>query len=159
MSSWEKVSMSYLNRERTFSLAAVVSSILLLCAGCGNSETVHEIEQSDLVGLWKGSGGDSIRFYSDHELKASDLSAFGSEGNGCTGRGVGQWSFYFETDDSVGTLMTSDEASEGSLISVTLSEGGEGECDVDLSVIDEGRSLCIADLDQVCSSDLRFTRQ
>ncbi len=55
--------------------------------------------------------------------------------------------------------MTSDEASEGSLISVTLSEGGEGECDVDLSVIDEGRSLCIADLDQVCSSDLRFTRQ
>ncbi|KQX32123.1 hypothetical protein ASD97_16870 [Streptomyces sp. Root63] len=72
---------------------------------------------------------------------------------------MGQWSFYFETDDSVGTLMTSDEASEGSLISVTLSEGGEGECDVDLSVIDEGRSLCIADLDQVCSSDLRFTRQ
>ncbi|NDZ58547.1 hypothetical protein G3I47_14920 [Streptomyces anulatus] len=136
-----------------------MSSILLLCAGCGNSESVHEIKQGDLVGLWKDSTGNSIRFYGDHELKVSGISAFRSEGSGCTGRGVGQWSFYFETGDSVGTLMTSDEASEGSLISITLPESGEGECDVDLSVIDEGRSLCIADLDQVCSSDLRFTRQ
>ncbi|WP_228181421.1 hypothetical protein [Streptomyces anulatus] len=137
---------------------SLVSAVLLSCAGCG-SETLHAIDRSDLVGSWKTSGGDSIRFYSDHELKVSGISAFHSEGSGCTGRGVGQWSFYFETGDSVGTLMTSDEASEGSLISITLPESGEGECDVDLSVIDEGRSLCIADLDQVCSSDLRFTRQ
>ncbi|TVP34372.1 hypothetical protein A3L22_13225 [Streptomyces griseus subsp. griseus] len=72
---------------------------------------------------------------------------------------MGGWSFYFETDDSGEGLMTSDEASEGSLISVSLPGNGAGECLVNLSVIDEGRSLCIADLDQVCTSDIRFRRQ
>ncbi|MFE9695876.1 hypothetical protein [Streptomyces sp. NPDC006270] len=151
--------MRYVDRGRAFALASVVSSALLLCAGCSSSETAHKIKQGDLVGLWKGSGGDSIRFYGDHEFKASGLPKSDSQGKSCTGQGVGQWSFYFETDDSVGTLMTSDEASEGSLTSVTLPESGGGECDFDFSVIDQGRSLCVADLDQVCSSDVRFTRQ
>ncbi|MFC8706893.1 hypothetical protein ACFUIV_32605 [Streptomyces anulatus] len=103
--------------------------------------------------------GGSIRFLGDHEVKASGFSSPDPEEESCTGGGVGRWSFYFEIDDSGEALRTSDEASEGSLISVRLSEGTERECHVNLSVIDEGRSLCIADLDQVCSSDLRFTRQ
>lgn len=119
---------------------SLLSSVLILCAGCGSAETRHEIKQSDLVGLWKSSVGGSMSFLGDHEVKASGFSSPDPEEGSCTDGGAGRWSFYFETDDSVGTLMTSDEASEGSLISVTLSEGGEGECDVDLSVIDEGRS-------------------
>ncbi|MEV8007202.1 hypothetical protein AB0P10_31695 [Streptomyces parvus] len=55
--------------------------------------------------------------------------------------------------------MTSDEASEGSLISVRLLGNDEGECHVGLSVIDEGRSLCVADIDNVCATGARFTRQ
>ncbi|OSC61266.1 hypothetical protein B5180_36180 [Streptomyces sp. BF-3] len=72
---------------------------------------------------------------------------------------MGDWSFYFATDDSGELLMTSDEASEGSLISVRLREDAEGECHVDLSVIDEGRSHCVADIDNVCATGARFTRQ
>ncbi|WP_263869845.1 hypothetical protein [Streptomyces sp. WA6-1-16] len=40
-----------------------------------------------------------------------------------------------------------------------LREDAEGECHVDLSVIDEGRSHCVADIDNVCATGARFTRQ
>ncbi|MFD6655683.1 hypothetical protein ACFWEB_11065 [Streptomyces parvus] len=133
--------------------------MLLLCTACGGSETAHKIKQEDLVGAWKNADDDSLRFYADHQLKADALAETGSGGRECEGRGVGDWSFYFETDELGEGLMASDEVSEGSLISVSLPGNGEGECLVNLSVIDEGRSLCIADLDQVCTSDIRFRRQ
>ncbi|WP_228923139.1 hypothetical protein [Streptomyces sp. DH7] len=135
---------------------SLLSSVLLLCAGCG-AETLHEIDQGDLVGSWKTSEGNSIRFFVDREVRTNGFSGPGEES--CGDGGVGYWSFYVAMDDRGESIQTSPEASEGNFISVSLQEGGEGECDVDLSVIDEGRSLCIADLDQVCSSDLRFTRQ
>ncbi|MFI1184866.1 hypothetical protein [Streptomyces californicus] len=133
--------------------------MLLLCTACGSSETAHEIKQEDLVGAWKNADGDSLRFYADHQLKADVLAETGAGGRECEGRGVGDWSFYFETDELGEGLTASDEASEGSLISVSLPKNDEGECLVNLSVIDEGRSLCIADLDQVCTSGIRFRRQ
>ncbi|WP_032770175.1 hypothetical protein [Streptomyces sp. CNS654] len=136
---------------------SVLASVLLLYAVC-SSETQHVIGQGDLVGAWENADGDSLRFYADHEVKADALAETGSGGRECEGRGVGDWSFYFATDDSGELLMTSDEASEGSLISVRLPGNGEGEYLVNLSVIDEGRSLCIADLDQVCTSGIRFRR-
>ncbi|MYX02075.1 MULTISPECIES: hypothetical protein [unclassified Streptomyces] len=137
---------------------SVLASVLLLYAVC-SSETQQVIGRGDLVGAWKNADGDLLRFYADHEVKADALAETGSGGRECEGRGVGDWSFYFATDDSGELLMTSDEASEGSLISVRLPGNDEGECQVDLSVIDGGRSLCVADLDNVCATGARFTRQ
>ncbi|OKJ11339.1 hypothetical protein AMK20_17000 [Streptomyces sp. TSRI0261] len=135
---------------------SLMSAVLLFCAGCG-SETLHAIDRSDLVGSWKTSGGDSIRFLADREVRSNGFSDSGEEG--CGDGGVGRWSFYVVLDDRGESMETSPEASEGSLISVRLPGGAEGECQVDLSVIDEGRSLCVADLDNVCATGARFTRQ
>ncbi|MET8879916.1 hypothetical protein [Streptomyces rubiginosohelvolus] len=135
---------------------SLLSSALLLCAGCG-SETQHVIGQGDLVGSWETSGGDSIRFSVDREVTTNGFSDSGEES--CGNGGVGYWSFYVAMDDRGESLETSPEATEGDFISVSLPEGAEGECQVDLSVIDEGRSLCVADLDNVCASGARFTRQ
>ncbi len=135
---------------------SVLASVVLLCAGCG-SETLHAIDRSGLVGSWKTSGGDSIRFFADREVRTNGFSDSGEES--CGDGGVGRWSFYVVMDDRGESWETSPEASEGSLISVRLREDVEGECHVDLSVIDEGRSLCVADLDNVCATGARFTRQ
>ncbi|MEU2763395.1 hypothetical protein [Streptomyces sp. NPDC007094] len=135
---------------------SLLSSVLLLGAGCG-SETLHPIDRSELVGSWKTSEGDSIRFLADREVRTSGFSDSGEES--CGDGGVGRWSFYVVMDDRGESLETSPEAFEGSLISVRLPGGAEGECQVDLSVIDEGRSLCVADLDNVCATRERFTRQ
>ncbi|SCF72270.1 hypothetical protein [Streptomyces sp. Cmuel-A718b] len=135
---------------------SVLASVLLLYAGCG-SETLHAIDRSGLVGSWKTSGGDSIRFFADREVRTNGFSDSGEES--CGDGGVGRWSFYVVMDDRGESLETSPEATEGSLISVRLREDAEGECHVDLSVIDEGRSLCVADIDNVCATGARFTRQ
>lgn len=135
----------------------LVSSVLLFAGGCGSAETLHAINRGDLVGSWKSSGGDSMRFSADREVRTHGFSDSGEEN--CGDGGVGKWSFYVAMDEAGESLHTSSEASEGSLISVRFPESAGGGCHVDLSVIDAGRSLCIADLDQVCSSDLRFTRQ
>ncbi|MGW8485370.1 hypothetical protein [Streptomyces sp. NPDC055886] len=135
---------------------SLLSSVLLFCAGCG-SETQHVIGQGDLVGSWKTSGGDSIRFSVDREVTTNGFSDSGEES--CGDGGVGYWSFYVAMDDRGESIQTSPEATEGDFISVSLREGTEGECQVDLSVIDEGRSLCVADLDNVCAFGARFTRR
>ncbi|MFI7288832.1 hypothetical protein ACIBRY_19605 [Streptomyces anulatus] len=134
-----------------------LSSVLLFCVGCGSTETLHAINRGDLVGSWKSSGGDSILFSADREVRTNGFSDSGEKS--CGDGGVGKWSFYVVMDEAGESLQTSPEASEGSLISVRLPESADGGCQVDLSVIDEGRSLCVADLDEVCSTEARFTRQ
>ncbi|MFI7890754.1 hypothetical protein [Streptomyces sp. Cmuel-A718b] len=136
---------------------SLLSSVLLLCAGCGGTETQHAIDQGELVGSWKTSGGDSIRFSVDREVMTNGFSDSGEES--CGDGGVGDWSFYVAMDDRGQSIQTSPEATEGDFISVSLREGTEAECQVDLSVIDEGRSLCVADLDNICATGARFTRQ
>ncbi|MFD5696221.1 hypothetical protein [Streptomyces rubiginosohelvolus] len=135
---------------------SVLASVLLLYAVC-SSETRHAIDQGDLVGSWKTSGGDSIRFFADREVRTNGFSDSGEES--CGDGGVGYWSFYVAMDERGESLQTSPEATAGDFISVSLQEGSERECQIDLSVIDEGRSLCVADLDNVCATWARFTRQ
>ncbi|MEW2173329.1 hypothetical protein AB0935_25895 [Streptomyces sp. NPDC007027] len=150
-----KIKVESVRKRFAISSMSLMSSVLLFCAGCG-SETLHPIDRSELVGSWKTSEGDSIRFLADREVRTSGFSD--SDDESCGG-GVGRWSFYVVLDDRGESMETSPETSEGSLISVRLSGGAEGECQVDLSVIDEGRSLCVADLDNVCATRERFTRQ
>lgn len=146
----------FMRKRSAMASMSLLSSVLLLCAGCG-SETQHVIGQGDLVGSWKASGGDSIRFLADREVRTNGFSD--SDQESCGHGGVGYWSFYVAMDDRGESIRTSPEATEGDFVSVSLREGAEGECQVDLSVIDEGRSLCVADLDNVCATGERFTRQ
>ncbi|WP_306317439.1 MULTISPECIES: hypothetical protein [unclassified Streptomyces] len=111
------------------------------------------------VGNWRAESGATVSLAADHTFTSTRLTVGGLADTGCPGgRGSGDWAFFAHEGGNTYSA-SSEKTKSGSKIGLSFSSPSDTTCWMDLTVVDNGKSLCATDdPDMPCGLNTRFTR-
>ncbi|WP_338677352.1 hypothetical protein V1460_33575 [Streptomyces sp. SCSIO 30461] len=152
--------ISRLGPAKRAGILAYAAAVLLLTS-CSNQDKLAKVRENTVVGTWENSTGERVTLHEDHQFNTSAINwDINLGGESCPkGETAGTWGFWVDEGKPGGTVIVSTEADSGDAINLTFEGVQPGECEITLSVVDGGDTLCATDdPDLACGLDIRFNR-